>query len=79
MKSFRTVQSELNEAKLKLPSGSKELKVDVLKIGRKKVSVSFVQNKRNKVDVYMDGNLFTLIYKTTLQICNRRHTNLPIC
>lgn len=59
MKSFRTVQSELNEAKLKLPSGSKELKVDVLKIGGKKVSVSFVQNKRNKVDVYMDGNLFS--------------------
>ena len=59
VKSFKAVQLELNEAKIKLPSGSKELKVDVAKVGCKKISISYVQNKRNKVDVYLDGNLFS--------------------
>ncbi len=59
LKSFNAVQLELNEAKIKLPSGSKELKVDVAKVGGKKVSISYVQNKRNKVDVYLDGSLFS--------------------
>lgn len=59
VKSFQALQVELNEAKLKLPSGSKELKSDVTKIGGKKISISFVKNKRNKVDVYIDGRLFS--------------------
>tara|TARA_B110000444_G_scaffold94122_1_gene88965 strand:+ start:722 stop:1024 length:303 start_codon:yes stop_codon:yes gene_type:complete len=59
VKSFKAVQLELNEAKIKLPSGSKELKVDVAKVGGKKISISYVQNNRNKVDVYIDGNLFS--------------------
>ena len=59
MKSFNVLSNELNEAKLKLPTGSKELKSDAVKIGSQKVTVSYVQNKKNKIDVYMDGNLFS--------------------
>jgi len=59
LKSFKALQFELNEAKVKLPSGSKELKTDVAKLGGKKVSIAYVQNKKNKVDVYVDGRIFS--------------------
>lgn len=59
MKSFNVLSNELNEAKLKLPTGSKELKSDSVRIGSKKVMVSYAQNRKNRVDVYMDGNLFS--------------------
>lgn len=59
VKSFNVLSNELNEAKLKLPTGSKELKSDSVRIGSKKVMVSYAQNRKNRVDVYMDGNLFS--------------------
>ena len=58
MKSFSQIRTELNEAKFKLPSGSKLLKKDIAKVGSSKVDVHFVQNKQNKVDIYLDGLLF---------------------
>ena len=58
MKSFSQIRTELNEAKFKLPSGSKLLKKDITKVGSSKVDVHFVQNKQNKVDIYLDGLLF---------------------
>ena len=58
MKSFAEIRTELNEAKFKLPNGSKLLKKDSAKVGSSKVDVHFVQNKKNKVDIYLDGMLF---------------------
>jgi len=58
MKSFAEIRTELNEAKFKLPNGSKLLKKDSARVGSSKVDVHFVQNKKNKVDIYSDGMLF---------------------
>jgi|TARA_R110000823_G_scaffold199253_4_gene330355 hypothetical protein len=60
MKSFKVMQKELREAKsFKLPSGSKELKTDKIKVGSRNADLVYAQNKKGKVDVYIDGNLFS--------------------
>jgi hypothetical protein len=58
MKSFSSMQIELNEAKFKLPRGEKELKRDVTKVGSSKVEIVYTDNK-GKVNVYIDGNIFS--------------------
>ena len=57
MKSFADIQVELREAKFKLPRGHKDLKTDVVKIGGKKISISYTEY-RGKVHVYVDGQDF---------------------
>ena len=59
MKTFAEMSQILHEAKFKIASGEKELSKETAKIGGKKVNIVYVQNKRNKVDVYMDGNKFS--------------------
>ena len=54
MKTFQQISKELNEAKFKLPSGHKELKSEIVKVGSKKYDLVFTQ-KSNKVFVYLDG------------------------
>ena len=55
MKTFSEISRELNEAKFKVPSGNKELKREIVKAGSKKFELVFVQNKKRKVEVYLDG------------------------
>ena len=55
MKTFSEISRELNEAKFKVPSGNKELKREIVKAGSKKFALVFVQNKKRKVEVYLDG------------------------
>ena len=59
MKTFAEISHILHEAKFKVASGEKELSKETAKVGGKKVNIVYVQNKRNKVDVYMDGRKFS--------------------
>ena len=43
MKSFQQMTIELNEAKVKLPSGHKQLKNEVVKAGSKKYDLTYSQ------------------------------------
>ena len=52
------MQTELNEAKFKLPTGTKMLSKEVTKIGSTKIDIVYVQTKKNTVDVYVDGSKF---------------------
>jgi len=63
MKTFSQIRTELNEAKFKIPSGEKELKRDVVRSGSKKFELVFVQNKKKKIEVYLDGNNFGQEFK----------------
>lgn len=54
MKTFQQISKELNESKFKLPSGHKELKSEVIKVGSKKYDLVFTQ-KGSKVHVWIDG------------------------
>lgn len=58
MKSFSDMKVQLNEAKFKIPRGEKELKRDVTKVGGSKVEIVYT-DKNGKVNVYMDGNIFS--------------------
>jgi hypothetical protein len=58
MKSFSDMKVQLNEAKFKIPRGEKELKRDVAKVGGSKVEIVYT-DKNGKVNVYMDGNIFS--------------------
>ena len=59
MKTFAEISHILHEAKFQIASGEKELSKETAKVGGKKVNIVYVQNKRNKVDVYMDGRKFS--------------------
>jgi hypothetical protein len=63
MKTFSQLRTELNEAAFKVPSGEKELKRDTVRAGSKKFELVFVQNKKRKVEVYLDGNNFGQEFK----------------
>lgn len=63
MKSFNQLIVELNEVKFKIPAGSKELKRDNIKAGGKSVELVYVQNKKRKVEVYIDGTSFGQEFK----------------
>ena len=63
MKTFSQLRTELNEAAFKVPSGEKELKRDSVRAGSKKFELVFVQNKKRKVEVYLDGNNFGQEFK----------------
>jgi len=63
MKTFSQMRTELNEATFKVPSGEKELKRDTVRAGSKKFELVFVQNKKRKVEVYLDGNNFGQEFK----------------
>ena len=63
MKSFNQLIVELNEVKFKVPAGSKELKRDTIKAGGKSVELVYVQNKKRKVEVYIDGTSFGQDFK----------------
>jgi len=54
MKTFQQMSKELVEAKMKLPSGHKELKRELVNVGSKKYEIVFSQ-KGNKVHVHLDG------------------------
>ena len=54
MKTFQQISKELVEAKLKLPSGHKELKRSMEKAGSKKFEIVYSQKGRN-VHVHIDG------------------------
>jgi len=54
MKTFQQISKELNEAKFKLPSGHKELKSEIVKVGSKKYDLTFTQ-KGSRVHVWIDG------------------------
>ena len=54
MKSFQQMTLELNEAKVKLPSGHKQLKNEVVKAGSKKYDLTYSQ-KGKEVFVFLDG------------------------
>ena len=49
---------ELNEAKVKLPSGHKELKTDIVKVGGKPATITYTIAK-GKVSVFVNGEDFT--------------------
>ena len=63
MKSFKDLKQELLEAKFKVPSGTKELKREVVKAGGKKFELVYIQNRKRKVEVYLDGNNFGQEFK----------------
>ena len=54
MKTFQQMSKELVEAKMKLPSGHKELKTELVKVGSKRYELVFSQ-KGSKVHVFLDG------------------------
>ena len=54
MKTFQQMSKELVEAKMKLPSGHKELKRELVKVGSKKYELVFSQKGRD-VHVHLDG------------------------
>lgn len=54
MKSFQQMTLELNEAKVKLPSGHKQLKNEVVKAGSKTYDLTYSQKGRD-VFVFLDG------------------------
>ena len=54
MKSFQQMTLELNEAKLKLPVGHKQLKNEVVSVGNKNYDLSYSQ-KGNDVFVFLEG------------------------
>ena len=54
MKTFQQISRELVEAKLKLPSGHKELKRSMEKAGSKNFEIVYSQKGRN-VHVHIDG------------------------
>jgi hypothetical protein len=54
MKTFQQMSRELSEAKMKLPSGHKELKTELVKVGSKTYELVFSQ-KGSKVHVFLDG------------------------
>lgn len=54
MKSFQQMSRELVEAKMKLPSGHKELKRELVKVGSKTYELVFSQKGRD-VHVHLDG------------------------
>lgn len=58
MKSFVRISRELNEAKVKLPSGHKELKTDIVKVGGKPTTITYTIAK-GKVSVFVNGSDFT--------------------
>lgn len=58
MKSFARMSIELNEAKVKLPSGHKELKTDVVKIDGKPFTITYTESK-GKVSIFVNGTDFT--------------------
>ena len=62
-KSFNQLILELNEVKFKVHSGSKELKRDTIKAGGKSVELVYVQNKKRKIEVYIDGTAFGQEFK----------------
>ena len=62
-KSFNQLILELNEVKFKVPKGSKELKRDTIKAGGKSVELVYVQNKKRKIEVYIDGTAFGQEFK----------------
>ena len=63
MKSFIEISQELNEAKFKAPRGTKELKREFVKTGRKSYEIVFVQTTGKKVEVYLDGTSMGDPYK----------------
>ncbi len=58
MKSFVRISRELNEAKVKLPSGHKELKTDIVKVGGKPTTITYTTAK-GRVSVFVNGSDFT--------------------
>jgi hypothetical protein len=58
LKSFAQISVELAEAKVKLPSGHKEIKSDSVKVGGKLTSIVYTSYK-NKVSVFVNGEDFT--------------------
>lgn len=58
MKSFSQISVELLEAKVKLPSGHKEIKADSVKVSGKKVDIVYTSYK-GKVSVFVNGEDFT--------------------
>ena len=54
MKTFQQMSKELVEAKMKLPSGHKELKRELVKVGSKTYELVFSQ-KGSNVHVHLDG------------------------
>lgn len=58
MKSFTSMVQELNEAKSKLPSGHKEVKSEVTKVGGKSVDIVYSSSK-GKIHVFVNGRNFT--------------------
>jgi len=55
MKTFSSLTRELYEAKFKLPSGHKELKVEKMKVGGKNYDITYSQKGR-EVYAYVNAN-----------------------
>ena len=54
-KTWKEITTSLNEAKFKLPRDQKEVKRDTTKVSGKTVDVTYAEDKRGKIHVYIDG------------------------
>ena len=54
-KTWKQISATLNEAKFKLPRDQKEVKKETQKVAVKTLDISFGEDKRGKIHVYIDG------------------------
>ena len=52
-KTWKEITTSLNEAKFKLPRDQKEVKRDTTKVSGKTVDVTYAEDKRGKIHVYI--------------------------
>ena len=53
-KTWKEITTSLNEAKFKLPRDQKEVKRDTTKVSGRSVDVTYAEDKRGKIHVYID-------------------------
>ena len=53
-KTWKQITTILNEAKFKLPKSQKEVKRDTTKVSGKTVDITYAEDRRGKIHVYID-------------------------